>query len=166
MPESEPTINLNSSRFGELIVPESRVISCPEGIIGFAGFDRYVLLDPSGGESVFLWLQSVDSPELAFIITDPTIFYPGYEIQTDEPDLERLKLAGKPDPALFVIVTIPANDPDKINANLVAPLLYHDSDNTLHQLVLEKSDWPLRGYLLPETEQEPETECDEPGEVQ
>jgi len=147
-------MKITSSRFGELEIPESKVIKCPEGIIGFPDYQSYVLLDPSGGESVFLWLQSVDNPGLAFIVTDPTIYYPGYEIQTDEPDVERLKLPDKPNPGLFVIVTIPPDDPDKISANLIAPLLYFDSDRTLFQIVLEKTEWPLRGYLLPEDETE------------
>ena len=153
MTETEPTIRFHSSRFGDLEIPESKIISVPEGIIGFPDSKRYVLLDPSGGESLFLWLHAVDKPDLAFILANPLYFVPDYGIETSEPDLKRLDLLEKSAPALFVIVTVPENNPDGINANLLAPILYFESDNSIHQIVLEKGDWPLRYPLLVQSEQ-------------
>jgi flagellar assembly factor FliW len=143
-------IRFSSSRFGELEIPESKVINVPDGIIGFPDYTRYALLDPSGGRSLFLWLQAVDEPNLAFIITDPLVFLPEYRIHGSEPDLQRLEVEKKAPPALFVIVAVPPNDPDRVSANLAAPLLYFEADNTLHQIVLETEEWPLRHYLIPE----------------
>ena len=148
MSQKESILKFTSSRFGDLEIPEKRIIKAPEGIIGFPGEKRYVLLDPSGGQSAFIWLQSMDRPDLAFVLTDPSAFVSGYEISTDEPDLDRLGIMDKSTPALFVIVTVPKNDPDRINANLLAPLLYFDSEKEIYQVVLEKHDWPLRAYLL------------------
>jgi flagellar assembly factor FliW len=150
MTDSHQIVRFSSSRFGDIEVPADRLITVPDGIIGFPDFTRYALLDPSGGQSLFLWLHSVDSPDLAFIITDPVPFVPDYRIDASEPDLDRLALAGKEPPALFVIVTVPENDPDMISANLLAPLLFFESDSTLHQIVLEKGNWPLRYHLLAE----------------
>jgi len=165
MTEKESILKFTSSRFGDLEIPEERVITSQEGIIGFPEQKRYVLLDPSGGQSVFLWLQSVENPELAFVVTDPKAFKPEYEIGGDEPDLERLGLLEKSSPALFVIVTVPTNDPDRINANLLAPLLYFDKEKELYQVVLERSDWPLRAFLLSQ-EEIPGDETQSSGEVQ
>ncbi len=155
MTETQPTIRFKSSRFGDLEIPEEKVIRVPDGIIGFQEFKRYVLLDPTGGESLFLWLHCVDDPDLAFVIADPLAFVPGYRIDSSEPDIDRLNVAQKPAPALFVIVTVPPDDPDKINANLIAPLLYFESDNSLYQIILENADWPLRYFLLGEGRSDP-----------
>jgi len=148
------SIRFFSSRFGELEVSEEKIISVPEGIIGFPDYHRYVLLDPSGGTSSFLWLQAVDSPDLAFVITDPLQFVPNYHILASEPALERLGASSKPPPALFVIVTVPADNPDKTSINLLAPLVYFANENVLYQIVLEKADWPIRYYLLPQESSE------------
>ncbi len=160
MTEIDRLIRFSSSRFGDLAVPEDRIIKVPEGIIGFRNFNRYALLDPSGGESLFLWLQAVDEPDLAFIITNPLAFVQDYEIDTAEPDLARLGIEKRASPALFVIVTVPHDDPNNANANLIAPLVYFEDDNTLFQIVLEKSEWSLRHPLVP-----PEESSDEEREV-
>jgi len=151
MNETTRTIRFNSSRFGDIEIPEEKIISVPDGIIGFPDFRRYALLDSSSGASLFLWLHSVDSPDLAFVITDPTVFVPDFKIQTSEPALERLDLQRKSAPALFVITTIPENDPDRVSINLLAPLLYFADENSLYQIILEQTDRPLRFYLLAST---------------
>jgi flagellar assembly factor FliW len=149
-----------SARFGELEIPSAKVIHIPGGIIGFPGFERYALIDSTGKTSPFLWLQAVDSPDLAFIITDPLPFVPEYQIQASEPGLERLGIEHKSAPALFVIVSIPMGDPGRMNINLMAPLIYFADENTISQVVLEKAPWPLRHYLIP---QEGASACDAPG---
>ncbi|HEX9745808.1 MAG TPA: flagellar assembly protein FliW [bacterium] len=148
MGKTEKSIKFNSTRFGEVEIPERNIIHAPGGIIGFAGIERYALLDPSGGESLFLWLQAVDEPDLAFIVTDPMMFVPEYAIDATEPDIEKLGIGEKKPPALFVMVTVPAGNPDNITANLLAPLLYFEEDNVIHQIVLEKTEWGLKHPLV------------------
>jgi len=152
MSDKGELISFNSSRFGITQIEPEKVITVPEGIIGFPQFRRYALLKPPGESSLFLWLHSLDNPDLAFILTDPLIFVPDFNISTEEPDLARLGLTGKNPPALFVIVTVPADNPDKININLMAPLLFFSSDNTLYQIVIEKEIRPLRHYIFGERE--------------
>jgi len=148
MNESNPILRFHSTRFGDLEIPAGKVVEAPEGIIGFPDIKRYALLDPSAGQSLFLWLQAVDEPDLAFILANPLDFIPDYTVEASEPDLGHLDISQKSPPALFVIVTVPPNNPDNISANLLAPLLYFESDNSIHQIVLEKGDWPLRQPLL------------------
>lgn len=143
------TLSFKSSRFGEVTISRDKVIHVPEGIIGFPEYKSYALLDPSEGSSIFLWLHSVDSPELAFIVTDPRLFVPEYSIDSSEPSLERIGALTKTISALFAIVTIPKDNPDKASINLLAPLLLFD-DNVIYQVVLEKASWPLRHYLIQE----------------
>jgi flagellar assembly factor FliW len=158
-----------SSRFGEVEIPENLVIHVPDGIIGFPGYSDFALLDPSGGQSMFLWLQSVDKPELAFIVANPIEIAADYTIDLSEPDLIRLGVAEKNPPALFVIVSVPPDNPENVNANLIAPLLYFDSDKTLFQIVLEKKAWPIRYFLFAQENSEdatPISETHKSGEVQ
>jgi flagellar assembly factor FliW len=161
MTNENTLIKFTSSRFGELEILEEKIIQVPGGIIGFPDFQRFVLLDPSKGSSNFLWLQAIDSPHLAFIITDPMQFLPDYNIHGSEPALQRLEVEKKSPPALFVIASIPASDPSQINVNLLAPLLYFADENTMHQVVLEQDAWPLRYYLLEQDSGDPAVATDE-----
>ncbi len=38
------------------------------------------------------WLQSMESPDLAFVVTDPLIFKPDYQIRLYRADLEEIKV--------------------------------------------------------------------------
>lgn len=148
MSDFSKTIKISSTRFNEVEVSEDKIINAPEGIIGFPEHRRYVLLDPSGGKSIFLWLQSVDTPDLAFILTDPTLFVPDYQILLSEPDVARLGVENRSKPALFVIVTVPQDDPDNSTINLLAPLLYFADENEIFQILLEKGNLPIRYPIL------------------
>jgi len=168
MADSKPNFHFNSTRFGDLEVPEGKIIDIPEGIIGFPDFKRYAILDPSEGESIFLWLHAVEEPNLAFIITEASSIAPDFTVDASESDLERLDIDVKDEHGLFVIVSVPPDDPEKISANLLAPILYRKSDNTMFQIVLQKGDWPLKYYFFEkgEVELSPGDNNDPDGEVQ
>ena len=51
-------ITFQSSRFGELTVPETSVIEFPTGLVGFPRKMRFVMLDY---KAPFSWLHSIDA---------------------------------------------------------------------------------------------------------
>lgn len=53
------TVQIETSRFGTLTVDEQEVLSLPEGMIGFPGLTRFIMLRHKEG-SPFLWLQSLE----------------------------------------------------------------------------------------------------------
>ncbi len=132
-----------STRFGALEVPDEALIEFPEGMIGVGG-RRFALLtrEESGA---FKWLQETGEPDLALPVTDPFPFFPDYEVVLSDAEAERI---GVTDPrAADVLVVVRADeDPGKISANLLAPILV--SAGVGHQ-VLNEADWaPLREPLL------------------
>ena len=56
---------VKTSRFGEVTVEDSAVITFPEGIVGFPDIRGFVMFDGPEG-TPFKWLQSTERPELAF----------------------------------------------------------------------------------------------------
>jgi len=169
MNDSEPIVRFTTSRFGEIEVSESKLVNVPEGIIGFPDYKRYAIIDPSGGDVFFLWLHAVDDPDLAFIIADPAVIKPGYAVERGESDLVRLGIDENSEFAVFVILTVPTENPDSITVNLLAPLIYLKSQNMMYQVVLEKGDWSIRHSLQvggEQGQQEEVAETNEPGEVQ
>jgi len=74
-----PSTGFDTTRFGRLEVTEDRVISFVQGMPGFERLKRFILIDHDQ-EGVFKWLQAVDDPAVAFLLTDPTSFKPGYTV--------------------------------------------------------------------------------------
>ena len=68
-------MEVRTTRFGVVEIAEDRVITFPKGLLGFGQMKRYCLLEP-GNDACFFWLQSLDDPTLAFVVTDPSFSKP------------------------------------------------------------------------------------------
>ena len=139
---------IDSTRFGEIEFDDEKVITMPQGIIGFGDRKRFILLQPDEEDAVFFWLHSTDDPELAFVVTDPCNFIPDYRVRLTEEEREFLKLRDESELSLMVIVTIPEGDPTGISANMLAPVVLHYPSSRAWQLVLEDVDYKIRHPLL------------------
>jgi len=63
-------IEFESSRFGVIRVEGAKVIRLVRGMPGFEGLRDFVLLDHDS-DGVFKWLQSIEAPGVAFLLTYP-----------------------------------------------------------------------------------------------
>jgi flagellar assembly factor FliW len=72
-----------ATKFGQLNFQEEEIIVLPKGILGFSQLTRYILLE-NEGRGPFKWLQSVEDPNVAFVIADPLDFFPNYKMEIDE----------------------------------------------------------------------------------
>ena len=111
-------IRFETSRFGPVEIDDSKVISFPEGIPGFAALKRYILMDYK--DTQLKWLQAVDDPAVAFIVGLPGTYSPGFEPQVDEAAIRFLGLEKKEDLAVLLILRVEAG---KVIVNTSAPLL-------------------------------------------
>ena len=94
------------TKFGELVFEEDEIIVLPKGILGFSQLTRYILVE-NEGSGPFKWLQSLEDPNVAFVIADPLTFFPNYKLEINEKELEELKYTNSKDLITYVIVTVP-----------------------------------------------------------
>jgi flagellar assembly factor FliW len=137
-------MEVRTTRFGVVQIAEDRVIHFPKGLLGFTSHTRYCLLEP-GDDACFFWLQSVDEPSLAFVITDPSLFIPEYSVPIRPEQMTDLKLNKLEDAQVFVIV-------NKVEAtltgNLQGPLIINTLTRTGEQMVLAEKRWTTRHPLV------------------
>src|SRR2546423_8424669 len=95
-------VEIETSRFGLLSVDEERIITLAKGLLGFPNHTRFALIQ-TGEENYFFWLQSVDEPGLAFVVTDPSIFFKDYEVPVREETQEEIGLTEAQFAQTFVI---------------------------------------------------------------
>jgi flagellar assembly factor FliW len=138
-----------SSRFGTFEVEDGTVLTFPAGLLGFPDQQRYVILDHDR-DAPFKWLQSLDEPELAFVIIDPALFDGHYRVDSPSDALAELGGGQADEMTVAVILTIPSDDPARITANLRGPLLMNPRTKLCKQLVLSE-DFPTRYPLFPAT---------------
>lgn len=138
---------LKTTRFGDIEVDEKRVITFQEGLPGFPKARRFVLLQHNP-ESPFHWLQSLEDPALAFVVTDPLLVMPRYLESIPKEMLQEMQLRDAADAAVLVIVRIHRN-PRRITANLLAPLIINPEIRTARQVILMGSGYEIQHELSP-----------------
>jgi len=136
-------VTLQSTRFGELEIPEEAVIEFPQGLIGLGG-SRYTLLARSD-DAAFVWLHSLDDPALALPLTDPWRFFASYEVEIADDEADRLGIDASGDTAVYVTVRA-AEALEDFSANLRAPILV--SGGFGHQVINQAPDAPVRAPLF------------------
>jgi flagellar assembly factor FliW len=137
-------MEIQSTRFGTLSVDDERIITFPNGLLGFPSYTRYALIQ-TGQENYFFWLQAVDEPNLAFVVTDPTIFFKDYDVPVRDETAQELQLA---DPSFLQIFVICNKVGDWLTGNLLGPLVVNAQNRLAQQVVLTEKKWTTRQPLL------------------
>ncbi|MEO1237239.1 MAG: flagellar assembly protein FliW [Planctomycetota bacterium] len=143
-------MKIQTTRFGEIEVDGNRVIKFPKGLLGFPKYQDYVLIesahpDRPSEQSNFWWLQSVDLAELAFVVTDPTLFVSTYKVPIHAEQMMGLGLSAVEDAQVFVIV----NKRDQVlTGNLQGPLIVNVASRRGEQLVLSDRRFTTRVPLV------------------
>ena len=137
-------MEIQTSRFGRLSVEDDRLITVPNGLLGFPSFTRFALIQ-SGQEQYFLWLQSVDEPSLAFLVTDPSLFFKDYNVPVWKETAQELQLT---DPATLQVFVICNKVGEWLTGNLLGPLLVNAQNHLAQQVVLTEKKWTTRQPLL------------------
>jgi len=149
--EVEEIIKFTTTRFGLVEVGKDNIINFVDEIPGFSGAQRFVLI-PHLENSPFSWLQSIELPEVAFVVADPWLFFEDYKPVIGEADLEKLEIEGNMAGSILVlsILTIPG-DPSRMTANLRAPVVINSMNSTAKQVILLNDDYATKHLLLPES---------------
>ena len=133
--------------FGSIEVDERQKVSFPQGLFGFESFKEFVLLDAE--QQPFYWLQSLDVEQIAFVLINPFLFRPDYEMNIENDELLPIGITEPGKAVIFSIVTIPA-DGSPMTANLQGPLVINRDNKMGIQAVLSDSRWKTKHDILAE----------------
>jgi flagellar assembly factor FliW len=109
--------------FGSVEIDAEKIITFPNGLVGFESCKRYTLVQEDGQGSSFT-LQSLDDPALAFQIVDPTTLGFNYELALTDEENTLLQSPAAEDVAVMqVLYKKEGEGQASIAPNLRAPLL-------------------------------------------
>jgi flagellar assembly factor FliW len=149
-------MRVNSKAFGPIDVADEQKIVFPHGLLGFEKFHDYALLDAE--RQPFYWLQSLDVERIAFVLVNPFLFRPDYELDIDDGDLAEIQIADPEAALIFSIVTIPAEGAP-MTANLQGPLVINKAARLARQAVLTDSRWKTKHDIVAELAAAKQASC-------
>ena len=66
-------MKINTRDYGEIDINEDDILTFVEPIFGFEEYKKFIFLIEEDFEGQIAWLQSVDEPELCFIVANPNM---------------------------------------------------------------------------------------------
>jgi flagellar assembly factor FliW len=147
-PPQVPRLRHYHSRLGDIEVPEDRIISFRQGLLGFAECHRFALL-AHADTAPFLLLLCLEHPDLALLVAEPSRLGARLELGRLPFALQELKVQAPEELQVFVPLTIPRGRPAATTANLVTPILINPGPRLGRQVVLETPDFTQKHSLLP-----------------
>jgi flagellar assembly factor FliW len=131
---------IKTSRFGPLEIDEDCVIHFPEGLLGFSDCRDYIILEHKP-DSPFCWMQSIDTPELAFVLSNPFMIKSDYLEALSPDEMKLLPEMDHQNVIILTIATIPPGDARKMTVNLLGPLIINTESRQGRQAVLANSGY-------------------------
>lgn len=140
-------MEIETKALGRVEIKESQKIKIPKGLIGFEEYTDFALIESE--YKPFLWLQSLQESRLAFLIVDPFLFCPDYEIDVDDDTLSSIGIDSPSKVMVMTIITIPASG-KPITANMQGPLIINKENHEARQVVLGDVKWSTKYDIMKE----------------
>lgn len=113
---------------------------------GFPECRRFALvrLDEDG---VLCQLQSLEQPDLRFLVVSPAPFFPDYAPEVSDEVVADLEISSAEDVAVLLVLNA-GDSLEDTTANLLAPVLVNTATRRASQVILEDTSLPLAAPLL------------------
>lgn len=141
---------LQTKFFGEIEIEKEKLISFPQGLPGFDNLKEFAIINLPD-DSPFFCLQSVDSPEIAFLLIKPWDFFTDYDINIPDEDLADIGVEKIDQLLVYNILTVP-EEMEKMTANLLGPIIINSEDLIGKQVILNDSRYTTKHLLFKQRE--------------
>jgi flagellar assembly factor FliW len=140
-------LTVSTTRFGDILIEEDRVIHFPEGLLGFPDQKAFIIQQHKP-DSSFYWLQSIELPYLAFVIINPFLGEKDY--LKELPPSDQGYFSGIEDGCTLALalVTIKPESVPPLTMNLVGPVIINLENRTGRQVVLSTTRYTCRHPLV------------------
>ncbi len=124
----------------DIVIPEEAIITFPEGLVGCTSWRQFILLE-TNVSGPFKLLQSLDDPQVSFIVADPYLLLSGYSFTLSEVDASTIELDDPIKAMVLCILLVKQNPTLSITANLLGPIVINVARRLGTQLVLAESGY-------------------------
>lgn len=143
-------MKINTMNFGEMEISEEKIIDFQEGIPGFEEEKQFVIILNEDKENPFHYLQSVNNPELSFVIINPFEIFSDYDISLPETAKDKLKITKPEQIAIYTIIVVAAEDIEKMTTNLSGPIFINIEEKLGKQVILDDKRYSTKHFIFPQ----------------
>ncbi|MGD6778640.1 flagellar assembly protein FliW [Sutcliffiella horikoshii] len=141
-------MKIETKYHGLIELQEEEVVKFPNGLPGFLEEKKFAII-PFTEDGTFYILQSIETPELGFVLTNPFTFYPEYDFNLENQAVDTLELDSAEDLTVYTVLTMA--DPFHLTtANLQAPVVVNTKKKLGKQVILTGSPYQTKHNLFPE----------------
>lgn len=131
--------------FGQVEYERDDLLTFPRGLFGFEDEQSFLLL-PFEGDGTLLCLQSVATPQLAFILLDPFALDGGYAPALQPEELRELEAEKSEDLYYYTMCAVKSPVADS-TVNLKCPVAVNGDTRKAAQVILEDNTYHMRHRL-------------------
>ena len=128
------TFTVTNSQLGKLTIDPDKVVTFPEGLIGFEDLTQFAIIDLPEYEP-FQWLLSIDDPDISFPIISPILVLEDYAPKISKAETYNIGQFEDKDLLMYAIVTI-RPEFKRVSANLKGPIIINQVKRLGQQIVL------------------------------
>lgn len=147
-------MKLFTKYFGEIEYSREDVLSFPKGLFAFEDEKEFLLLPFSGSSGTLLCLQSLATPQLAFVAMNPFALHTAYTPLLQPEELEEMEVKDSTELCYYVLCGV-KNPVSTSTVNLKCPIVINDDTRKCMQVILDGDDYGMR-HLLAEFEEKEE----------
>lgn len=138
-------MRVNTRLFGEIEIADEKIITFPNGIIGFADMTKFTLIfdEEQGSSAGIRWLQSLDEPGFAMPVMDPLTVKEDYNPEVDDELLKNIGNVTADNILVLVTVTVPS-DLTKMSVNLQGPIIINVDECKACQVIVDNEECPVK----------------------
>lgn len=139
-------MNIQNDYYGEAEYTQEDLVSIPAGFLGFSSLTSYLPICLSEDEVSLLLMQSVEQPEIAFVMINPAFLCPDYSPVLAQEDLASLGVEDSGELSYYVLCVIHDNYLEN-TVNMKCPLAINPGTRIGKQVILENADYGYRHPL-------------------
>ena len=136
-------MKITTKLFGEIEVDEDKLITFPQGIVGFPDLRDFLLVHDSESEGGIRWMQSVQEPAFAMPVIDPLIVMPDYNPWIEDDLLGPLGDVKEENTLVLVTITVP-HEIEKMTVNLKAPIVINGENRKANQIITDDEQYEVK----------------------
>ena len=128
----------NTRIFGEIEIDDNKIITFVNGMVGFPDMKKFTIIydEEKQNKGGIMWFQSLDEPEFAMPVMEPTVILPEYNPTVNDELLSSLGELTSDNLYVLVTVTVPS-DITKMTANMKGPIIINTDTLLASQIVVE-----------------------------
>lgn len=146
-------MEIQTTRFGTQEIEQETLLHFPEGLLGDSNNKDFKLFHKEGVEPdpIIFWLQSVDNPDIAYTIVNPSHLGFYFELALPDSDYQLLESQAPEDIMLMIVISgvedgqmrVEKEGFTTINGNVTTPLILNLNSRKGIQRSIKTMDYDI-----------------------